>query len=405
MKDIFKMKQLWIFVLQGIFVGICEKIDTAFGNNISIDAICVLSAYTIITWVTYCIYQMGSYSYRIMLSKEKNNLLISVVVSLLLSVLVFALSDYIPYIYSLTEKQNVLFSKCLKMHALCIPFFSIGEFIYRYMLIKCMNKLMFVTNVIFYTMMIGLDAIVYFKGYDLDALIFSTFISYLVYDIIIVIYSGILKVEDNIELVTLKECLKHSTNMLIDRLLGKVATVTYNIYASKLGTEMYAIHSVCYSIAVFTEYITNSLYDYQIVRLKAYNDIKDKFNTCMGILKKVLIPLTILGYFSSFLLLMMVHGKVSIQSCIIPLILYCSQVFFIQLYESLRGYLTSLRKSELLKWAGLIGIFVRIPVTLIAYYCNIGIYGFALASSLDFLCRGFYFYICSKRIKISKTNN
>lgn len=394
------MNQLIIYILQGIFVGVCEKVDTAFGNNISIDAVCVLSAYTIITWVTYCIYQMGSYSYRIMLSKEKNNLLIQVVVSVLLSILVFSLSDYIPYIYSLTDSQNELFSRCLKMHALCIPLFSIGEFIYKYMLIKCMNKLMFVTNVIFYAMMISLDALVYFKGYDLDALIFSTFISYVVYDIIILICSGILKIEDKIEISTIKECLKHSTNMLIDRLLGKVATVVYNIYASRLGTDVYAIHSVCYSIAVFTEYITNALYDYQVVRLKAYEDFDKKIRECFRIMRKTLLPLTALGYFTSFMLLLVVHGKVELKVCIVPLIMYCSQVLFIQLYESLRGFLTSSKKSEMLKWAGLIGIITRIPVTLISYYSGIGIYGFALASSIDFLCRGFYFYNC--QLKLAK---
>ena len=30
--------QIWFYVFQGILVGICEKIDTAFGNNISLDA-------------------------------------------------------------------------------------------------------------------------------------------------------------------------------------------------------------------------------------------------------------------------------------------------------------------------------------------------------------------------------
>lgn len=308
------------------------------------------------------------------------------------------LSDKIPHLYTLTPSQYNLFTRCLRVHAVSIPLLAIGDFVNNYMIIKCMNKLMWIANIIFYFIMISLDAILYFRGKDLDYLIIATGISYLVYDIIAIVFSKILKTEDKVNIQDLKLCIKHGINMVVDRLLGKVATITYNIYASKLGTEVYAIHSICYSIATFTEYITNQQFNYQVIMLSPIDNIKDKWIKCKELFKKTFIPLGIIGYITSFILLLIIHGEVKIEVCIVPLILYCSQAFLIQIYESLRGYLTSLQRSDLLKWAGLIGIFSRIPVTLISYYSGIGLYGFALASSIDFICRGIYFYCCHKLI-------
>lgn len=398
------MQQLWIFVLQGLFIGICDEIDIAFGNNISIDAICVLSAYTVITWITYCTYQMGGYAYRIMLSKEKNCLAITLIISILLGIIIFTFSNKIPHLYKLTNNQYEVFTKCLKVHAISIPVLAIGEFLGNYIVLKCMNKLMWISNIVLYAIMILLDLAVFINGYGLEYLILTTFISYVVYDMLLITQSKILRVQDKITLSDLRLCIKHALNMYTDRILGKVATITYNIYASRLGTEIYAIHCICYSISTFTENITNAQFNYQLIRLVPYEGYKEKYKICIDILKKTLLPLSIIGYVTSFILLIFLHGDIVISNCILPLVVYCSQVILIQLYESLRGYLTSLKKSELLKWAGLIGIFIRIPITLIAYYCNIGIYGFAIASSLDFLCRGIYFYMCH-RIKISRANN
>jgi Na+-driven multidrug efflux pump len=64
----------------------------------------------------------------------------------------------------------------------------------------------------------------------------------------------------------------------------------------------------------------------------------------------------------------------------------------------MRGYLTSADRSDLLRWAGLIGIAVRVPYTLICYYTPLGLMGFALGTSVDYLFRGMYYYLCSKRI-------
>lgn len=42
------MKQFFIFLFTGASIAILDLIDSAFGNHISLDSICVMSAFTVI---------------------------------------------------------------------------------------------------------------------------------------------------------------------------------------------------------------------------------------------------------------------------------------------------------------------------------------------------------------------
>lgn len=67
----------------------------------------------------------------------------------------------------------------------------------------------------------------------------------------------------------IKMLLKHGSNTYINRVTGKIATIFYNIHASRLGTELYNIHAVCYAIGIFTENFTNVLFS-----------LSDSFTSC-----------------------------------------------------------------------------------------------------------------------------
>lgn len=390
------MNQLWIFIIQGVFIAICGQIDNAFGNNISLDAICVLSAFTVINLLTYCTYQIGGYAFRILLSKEKNCMFASVSTSIAIGAIIVIFSKHIPRLYTLTENQYIIFEKCLIVHGLTMPLLAIGEFLFNFMKFKCMNKKLIITNILFSAIMIGFDAIIYLQGGDLNHLLLATTIAYFVYDLALVYCSGILKSTDKINIKDLKIVVKHGINIIIDRITNNIGALVYNVFASKMGTELFAIHSVCYSISCFTENTTGALADYSIVRLATIETLEDKFNKCKQILKKYFIPIFFISYIISYLMLTVMHGDVSINVCIIPLALYCSRALFIQLYEILRGYITSIRKSELLKWSGLIGLLSRALLGYIAYQANLGLAGFAAVVSIDYTLRGVYLLICHK---------
>lgn len=400
--NIFKFnKQFLIFLFQYVGFGICNLIDTGFGNQIDIDSICVLSAYTVITWVTYAGYSVGCYAYRAVLSEGKACLYIQIAVSIILGILLYLLSPIIPRIYSLTVNQCVLFEKCLKIHAVSLPLSAIGDFLNNYSLYLCKNKISITGNIIFYSIMFITDALVVFCHGTLIHIMWFTVISWLIYDIYMIIVSGILREKYVFNLKEIKVLLKYGSDICFDRLTGKVATVVFNIFASKLDTYFYSIHAVCYSLGTFTENFTNALFTYTVVSIADTSSGVDKFNHCKVILKKHFLFCIVSSYFVCCILLLFIHGDVKLSDCWFWMFLYCSQIFVLVLYEVMKGYLTSEQQTKYLRWGGIIGIVVRVPITVGGYYLGFGLLPFAIGSAVDFLIRGLYFYICS-RIVVSK---
>lgn len=64
------MRQFFIFLFTGASIAILDLIDSAFGNHISLDSICVMSAFTVIYWCVDCICKAGEYAYRVKLKYE-----------------------------------------------------------------------------------------------------------------------------------------------------------------------------------------------------------------------------------------------------------------------------------------------------------------------------------------------
>lgn len=56
-------KQYLFFMLQNLFIGICGLVDTAFGNHIDLDSLCVMSAFSVISLTTYVTYCTGTQPY------------------------------------------------------------------------------------------------------------------------------------------------------------------------------------------------------------------------------------------------------------------------------------------------------------------------------------------------------
>lgn len=391
------MKQYLFLILQGLMIGIGSEIDTGFGNNLGLDSICILSSYLVITWVTYSIYQLGSYAFRVYLGNVRNCIVLQLIVSVVEASVLLLFKGYIVHLYHLTDAQYLLFEKCLFVHAISLPFLALGDFYYNYMVLKCKNKELTITQAIYYMLMLSLDAIVFFRGCDLSDLIITTLISYVVYDILSEILLKVRHEEDPLRVDILKNCAKHGWNITVDRVLGKVAVVTYTVLVSYLGTELYAIHCIGYSIGTLTENVTNQVYNNQIIQLSKIEGIKNKFVACIKDIKKLLPVTAIISYVIGLAMLLVIHGEVSIKSALLPTLVYLFQCIPIQLYEGLRAYLTSIKETKMMQWAGAVGIFVRIPIAILSYKMG-SIWGFAIACAVDFGLRGIYFYVCSLRV-------
>lgn len=278
---------------------------------------------------------------------------------------------------------------CLFYNGLCLIFGKLESFYRNYIALTCQNKHIVISNIIFYTTMIGADALVIALGGECYHLVIATGVA----DAITVVYYLIFcrfKWKKPI-FERLKECILCAKDIVIDRVLGKVATVVFNICASHLQTEIYALHSIGYAIATSLEECTNCCYTFQIVRLKAIESLSEKYKMCKKLSKQVFIPTVLVDYGVAVLMVLPMKGVVDFKSALIITLLYNTQCILLQLYENHRGFLTSCGATECLRLGGLFGIIVRVPIAIISITTSIGIYGFALGSGIDFFIRGLYY--------------
>lgn len=383
------MRQFFVFLFTGASIAILDLIDSAFGNHISLDSICVMSAFTVIYWCADCVCKAGEYAYRVKLKYESECFVFQVAITLLCSFILIAFRVPIARIYSLTDTQYELLSMCLFYKGLCLIFGKLESFYRNYIALTCQNKHIVVSNIIFYVTMIGADALVIAFGGECYHLVIATGVA----DAITVVYylrfCRFKWKKPTFE--RLKECVSCAKDIVIDRVLGKVATVVFNICASHLQTEIYALHSIGYAIASSLEECTDCCYTFQIVRLKAIDNLKEKYEMCRKLSKQVFIPTVLVDYGVAILMVLPMKGVVDFKSALIITLLYNTQCILLQLYENHRGFLTSCGATECLRLGGLFGILVRIPIAIISIITPIGIYGFALGSGIDFFIRGLYY--------------
>lgn len=390
------MRQLYIFIAQFLFILLCEQIDTAFINNVSLDAICVLSAFHPIMWTMNKFRDMGIEGYKVVRKDRMNCFVVCIISSIFASILCISLSGIIPDLYSLTNIQKSLLHKCFILEGIGLLFQGMEHFIHSWLLLECRNKEAIKYSSIYYVMMIGADAFVYINGFSMEYFMLATTICNLVQVIIYFIFTDFLK-KEKITFYNIKVIVKHSVRILWDGLTGKVATLFYNIYASKLGTELYAIHAVCYNICTQEEYISNALYTFSLTHILKFN-IKERYEEAKRIIKENIARLILIVYFIAFTLLLLTHGDVPMLNCVFYMLIYVSDIIPLIFYEVFKGYLVCAEKTSIIKNGGLIGILVRIPVVLIGYYSGFGVFTFAIPCLLDFSVRAIYFWLNSKKI-------
>lgn len=383
------MKQFFIFLFTGASIAILDLIDSAFGNHISLDSICVMSAFTVIYWCVDCICKAGEYAYRVKLKYESECFVFQVAITLICSFILITFRVPIAHIYSLTDTQYELLSMCLFYKGLCLIFGKLESFYRNYIALTCQNKHIVISNIIFYTTMIGADALVIALGGECYHLVIATGVADAITVVYYLIFCRFKWKKPTFE--RLKECILCAKDIVIDRVLGKVATVVFNICASNLQTEIYALHSIGYAIATSLEECTNCCYTFQIVRLKAIDNLSEKYRMCKKLSKQVFIPTILVDYMIAVLMVLPMKGVVDFKSALIITLLYNTQCILLQLYENHRGFLTSCGATECLRLGGLFGIIVRVPIAVISITTPIGIYGFALGSGIDFFIRGLYY--------------
>ncbi len=378
------------FILNEVLMGLGGSVDTAFGNSLGTDSICVLSAFTVLKWFLDKLIGLGKYGYYVVLKDEKLCLLLNVLVGAVTGITIFVLREVIPHLYTMTSEQYALFSKCLAVYSVGAVIHSISEFLYVYLLYSNKMKLVYGTNLFYYAILFVTDYAVVRKGLDLSALLACTVVCEVAYSLVIFAISDFRKTTCDFSVKNAITLVKHGSNMMFDRVTGKIATLFFQCFASRLGTELFAIHSVCYSVAVLMEAYTNALHVFTLNRLSKVKGFLRKYKTHLWIFKKYGFLILSLVAISILPALLLLHGSVPVKSCIPFVFVYCLDLVSLLFYEVSAACLTSAQRTGILKFDGVIGIVVRIPITPSTVAFHWGPAGFAISVILDFGSRALY---------------
>lgn len=382
------MREFIVFMFQGIYTILACMIDNGFVNKMSMDAVIAYGSYIPITITLMHLYHIGKYAYANVFKKPKTCFVVGFTISILEMLILLPVYKNIHYLCDLSKSQIDVFNDLILTFLITMPLYQIGEFCYTYAMQNLKNKIVIVADVVYWCIALPADLIVFLIGGEPYWLVITTGIAYGFYDLILWLNLDIRK--DKFDKSFVFVVINKGKDIMIDRLLGKVAILFFGYMASKLNDGLYAIHCVCMGINNSLEDLTNN---FKVFCLTKVNRDKMSFKSqCIGLIKQYGIWVIPLEYVLSLLLLFLYHGKVGYLECLPWLMVYLTQCIGIIYYESMGASLSCYSRTEVLRYGGLIGIAVRIPFVWITYSLGFGLVGFALAGFIDYACRGIYFY-------------
>ena len=84
----------------------------------------------------------------------------------------------------------------------------------------------------------------------------------------------------------MKNVLKYGVPTSLERLLSRIFILIYGIIASYLGTDKYSIHTICYSVCLSLEIITNAYQATLMIKVPIKESYEQQYETVMKIKKK-----------------------------------------------------------------------------------------------------------------------
>ena len=390
------MKQYWLFVLAALQDIIFCTIDSTFANNISLDVIVVLNSFLIVQYFCLRPLLMGFWAYQAMQTNPKNCLVCSLLSSILVGIMLIATAQLLPYIFTLTDEQRQMLSDIFMLFGVCAPIQAIARYLHEYCIYTGKQKLVLVSSFITYIPMIVGDWIAVSLNAGAFGLRLSTELCWFLYLVVLLPASGILKVDDKLNWKTIRHCFYVGKDSCISQSIVRVATLFLTSIASTMGTEAYAIHSVALGITDMTESFREAQQSYSIIELRDHRD--NLVKQSITVLKKLIVPALLLPLGLEVALVVIMHGKVSIQDAALATCMYSLPFFIYPMYDISAGavVLSSVRSSSIVM--SLVTAIWRIGVLWIL----IQIFGatipvFGMIYFLDYLSRTVFYRIMLHR--------
>lgn len=391
------MNEFISILISFIFMSLADSVDSAFNNYISIDAIVVCGSLIFIKFILKSIGEVGIYTYRVVRKDESSYLLISGIVGFVLGIFSFLFSDVIASLFELTIAQKELLSNVLKLFIIYLPISILHVGLLEMVRLKKQLKLYRKGLIITYISLIGLDLLAFIFTKNLLVLFVATILS----DAICFIYLSY-KAKIKFKKITKKEIENIKTYGILyslERLLSRIFILIYGILSSYMGESKYAIHSICYSICLNLEIITNAYSAALMIKIPEEKDKFKQLDLLKEYMRKCFIIVLVMNFIMSLILLIIEHGSLPINECFPYIILYSCTIFGLYLYESYKAICVVQGKTKILLEGSIVGVIVRVLLCLLFLKTPICLYIFGIASFIDFFTRG----VIYKRQFLSKS--
>lgn len=392
------MKQYWIFALNSLInIAFCA-VDSAFGNNISIDAVVVMGSFALIEMLGTQVLVLGGHAYKVLQQYEKSCCLLSFIIGVLLgSVCIFG-GRMIVHMFALTDTQREMLRQALICYGICCPAEAIGRFLQRYITYKCYNKLAIVSNVVTYVLLIGTDWITISLGWGCNGLVLSTGLTWLVYAIILLIATKFFTQSDRLHIKHIKKAFLVGKDLTVSGIVSRGANLCFGYFASTMGTEQYAIHAVALGAVQLAEEFRDAQCDYVIIKL--HNRDKHKEQKAKMVFKQCWLPALLLPITASFVLIFIMHGKVDFLAAVCGVALYCLPMLLYPVYDTVQQFAMSRGKTKYALINSFICAVWRVPILwVLSRLFGVSLVILACVYFFEYLSRTLFYVFRLKRDK------
>ena len=390
------MKEFISILISFIFMSMADSIDSAFNNLISIDAIVVTGSFFLIDSIFKSFGEIGIYTYRTTRKNEWQYLWFNIIFGILMGIIVLIFKNVILDIFDLSYIQKDMLSILLNFYILYVVLGRFANGIFEIIRLKGKLKLYRKSLIVYYVSLVGLDALAYLFTKNLTLLFVATIISWFI-SIIYMLYNLKLKFEfPNKE--SFKNVIKYGFAYSSERLLSRIFLLLYGVVASHMGTENYSIHTICYSVCLTLEIITNAYQATLMIKVPDGKTYEEQYEKCMNMRNKCF-PLTIvLNFMFAIIYLIISHGSLPLYKCFPYIIFYSFGVFGLYPYETYKTLCITQGKSVILLIGSIIGVIIRFLICLLFINTSISLFIFGIVNFIDFYCRSIVYRIVLNKL-------
>ena len=255
-----------------------DSIDAAFANNISMDGLIVAGCYAAVCSIINGLAGLSAYSYRVHRSEENKTFTLSLLWSFMIGVLSALLALPLSNAFHITNDQRVLLRQLLYLSPVMITLHTADHCLFEMTRLK--NKLREYNRgmILFYSLLISLDAAVFLICPNVILLYLTTTVSHTIAILYFCHKCGyqICRVDKQF----LGLVFKYGIPVFTERLLNYGSKFIFLALMTYMDSFHYPIHVICYGITSEAEAVTTA---YNATLMIQLNTCK----TCRETLKKL----------------------------------------------------------------------------------------------------------------------